>query len=75
MEKIFSIEGVKVDFTKSDEVTVDGTNYSLEPDNVADLTNEDYNKVKISSWKNKGNVKVFNLDEKLNVNFDKIIIS
>jgi hypothetical protein len=75
MEKIFSIEGVKVDFTKSDEVTVDGTNYSLEPDNVADLTNEDYNKVKISSWKNKRNVKVFNLDEKLNVNFDKIIIS
>jgi hypothetical protein len=75
MEKIFSIEGVKVDFTKSNDVTVNGTNYLLEPDNVTDLTNEDYKKIKISSWRNRGSVKVFNLDEKLNVNFDKIIIS
>lgn len=74
MKKIFFIEGVKVDFTNSDKVNIDGTNYSLEPD-VTNLPEEDYKKVKISAWRNESSIKVYNLDKNHNVVFNKIIIS
>ncbi|MCH3994844.1 MAG: hypothetical protein LKE54_07325 [Prevotella sp.] len=66
MKKVFIIEGVKVDFTDSDAVTVNGEKYTMGVSDYAEgmLGLEDYEKYEIFHKSNKdGKWKVYGLDK------------
>nr|WP_298672121.1 hypothetical protein [uncultured Prevotella sp.] len=73
MKKGFTIEGVTVDFTKSNRVRVNDTNYLLDEDALGGMGLEDYENVEISVWKDENSTKIYNLDENYNVVFNRKI--
>jgi hypothetical protein len=73
MKKGFTIEGVTVDFTKSNRVRVNDTNYLLDEDALGGMGLEDYENVEISVWKDENSIKIYNLDENYNVVFNRKI--
>lgn len=73
MKKGFTIEGVTVDFTKSNRVRVNDTNYLLDEDALGGMGLEDYENVEISVWKDENSAKIYNLDENYNVVFNRKI--
>jgi hypothetical protein len=73
MKKGFTIEGITVDFTKSNRVRVNDTNYLLDEDALGGMGLEDYENVEISVWKDENSTKIYNLDENYNVVFNRKI--